>query len=379
MASKLVQTVEEHFSDLADPRRETENKLHYFIDILIIAICGAICGANDWVAIARFGKAKEAWFRQFLELPNGIPSHDTFNDVFAKISPDRFQQCFISWVGSIAHLLPGEVIAIDGKTLRRSHDRTSGKPPIHMVSAWATQNSLVLGQLKTEEKSNEITAIPELLNALALEGALVTIDAIGCQTKIADTIVDQGADYLLALKENQPKLYEAVQAHFEQANENEFEGYSIDYHETIDDNHGRHEERRCWVSYDLVNIPNADKWKKLNALVMVESERTLNEETSIEHRYYISSLQQGANILLSATREHWGIENKLHWVLDVAFREDDSRVRKENGSENFAILRHIALNLLKKEKTAKVGIQNKRLMAGWDTSYLQKVLQGLII
>lgn len=377
MAKILSSRISSHFSNLSDPRRETANRRHKFIDIIVIAICGVICGADDFTSIARFGKTREDWFGGFLELPNGIPSHDTFNDVFAKLCPEEFRQCFISWVSSICELFEGEVVAIDGKTLRGSHDRSCGNEAIHIVSAWATRNSLVLGQLKTADKSNEITAIPQLLSLLEIQGCLVSIDAMGCQRKIAENIIDKQADYLLAVKENQPTLHRSIMDYFVEANENGFEGYNIDYHETSDNAHGRIEERRCWVGYDLENITNRENWKTLSSIVMIESERTLNNNTSIEHRYYICSSQSGAEEILEATRAHWSIENSLHWVLDVAFREDDARLRKDNGPENFAILRHVALNLLKKEKTAKVGVNNKRLIAGWDISYLKKVLNGL--
>jgi len=378
MSQELIVAIEEHFSSLPDPRRETANQRHKFIDILVIAICGIICGAEGGTAIEKFGKAKEEWLRSFLELPNGIPSHDTFTDVFAKLSPRKFEACFISWVESISELFDGEIVAVDGKTLRRSHDKSYGKKAIHMVSAWATENSLVLGQIKTDDKSNEITAIPELLKSLKLKGCLVTIDAMGCQKKIADVIVEQEADYLLAVKDNQPSLHQAIQNYFSDANEANFEGYNIDYAETHNKGHGRIEERRCWVGYDaLPRIDNSQNWKALETIVMVESKRTVDGKTTIEHRYYISSSDSTASKLLSASRSHWGIENSLHWRLDIAFREDESRIRKGYGAENFAILRHLALNLLKKEETAKVGIENRRLMAGWDNSYLEKVLAGL--
>lgn len=377
MTKILFSELNTHFSTLSDPRIETTNRRHKFIDIIVIAITGIICGADDFSAIAQYGKSRKDWFRGFLELPNGIPSHDTFNDVFAKICPEEFRRCFISWTSSICELFEGEVIAIDGKTLRGSHDRSRGNEAIHIVSAWAAQHSLVLGQLKTAGKSNEITAIPELLNLLDIQRCLVTIDAMGCQWKIAESIIDKQADYLLAVKDNQPKLHRAIIDYFAAANENAFDGYRINYHETHDTAHGRVEERRCWVGYDLENITNRESWKGLSSVVMIESERTLNNNTSIEHRYYICSSQSGAEKILEATRAHWRIENSLHWVLDVAFREDDARLRKDNAAENVAILRHIALNLLKNEKTAKVGVKNKRLMAGWDISYMKKVLNGL--
>jgi predicted transposase YbfD/YdcC len=377
MEQHLSRSIERHFQELPDPRRETLNRRHLFIDVLVIAICGIICGANNWVAVATFGRAKEEWFQTFLDLPNGIPSHDTFTDIFAKLSPDQFQRCFIAWVSSIADLLPGEIVAVDGKTLRHSYDAQDAKGAIHMVSAWASRNALVLGQLKTEEKSNEITAIPQWLEVLELTGCLVTLDAMGCQKKIATKIVEKGANYLLALKENHPTLYAAVEGYFDAANAQEFEGYSIEFAETEDRNHGRLEYRRCWMTSDVAWLPQKDEWQDLQSLLMIESERHVNGEVSIEHRYYLSSATLDALSFLTGTRQHWSIENSLHWVLDVAFREDDARIRKGHGAENFAILRHLALNLLKQEQTAKVGMQTKRLKAGWDMSYLEKILAGM--
>ena len=374
MSQDLTRVIEEHFKSLPDPRRRTMNLRHNFIDILIIAICAIICGADSWVAVEEFGIAKEAWFRGFLELPNGIPSHDTFTNVFRKLASKQFEVCFTSWTESISELFDGEVVAVDGKTLRRSHDASFDKKAIHMVSAWASTNSIVLGQIKTEEKSNEITAIPELLFGLELKGCLVTIDAMGCQKKIAEAIIEQEADYLLAVKDNQPKLHQAVQDYFTQANKVAFEGYDVDFAETFDKGHGRIESRRCWVANDaLPHIDGSQNWEGLQTIVMVEAERTEKEETTIEHRYYISSAEDTAEKLLGASREHWGIETSLHWRLDIAFREDESRIRKGNGAENFAILRHIALNLLNKEDTAKIGMKNKRLKAGWNESYLEKI------
>ena len=274
--------------------------------------------------------------------------------------------------------MEGEIVSIDGKTLRRSHDRSLDKKAIHIVSAWATANSLVLGQIKTDEKSNEITAIPKLLKCLELKGCLVTIDAMGCQKDIAKDIVSVGADYLLAVKDNQPNLHQAIQNYFREASEAHFENYDIDFAETYNKGHGRIETRRCWVGYDaLPHIEHSENWEGLQTIVLVESERTEQEKTTIEHRYYISRTLGTAVYLLDSSRKHWGIETSLHWCLDIAFREDESRIRKGNGAENFAILRHIALNLLKKEETAKIGIKNKRLKAGWDGVYLQKVLAGL--
>jgi len=379
MAVALVKSIEANFNSMDDPRRETKNKFHNFIDIIVIALCGAICGANNWTSIAAYGRAKEDWFRTFLILPNGIPSHDTFNDVFAKMKAEQFEKCFIEWVSSITDLLPGEVISIDGKTLRRSHDNSGGKQSIHMVSAWSTSNEIVLGQCKTEEKSNEITAIPMLLEVLSIEKCLVTIDAMGCQKKIAEAILGKGADYLLAVKENQPKLYDAISELFFESNENEFDKHYHDFSEQTNNGHGRLETRRCWVFTGLDELAfDVSVWKQLVAFVIIESERTLNGVTTKEHRFYITScINKPASYFIKSTRDHWHVENKLHWVLDVAFREDESRLRKGDGAENFSILRRISLNLLKKEKTDKTGIETKRLRAGWDNSYLIKVMSTM--
>lgn len=374
-----VASITEHFSSLEDPRLE-RNKEHAMIDILSIAICAVICGADDFMAIERFGKSKQAWLGSFLKLPNGIPSHDTFNRVFSLISPKKFQACFTNWVQAIVPAVEADIVAIDGKTLRRSYDRQSNKAAIHMVSAWAAKNRVVLGQVKTQEKSNEITAIPELLQALEITGCMVTIDAMGCQKAIAKTIVDKGADYVLALKGNQDKLHREVEALFEQANEEGFDTIQADYYESRETNRGREEIRRHWTTHCLGQISNKAAWESLRVVGMVESQRCVDGETTLEYRYYIASLEENnAERFADAVRSHWGIENSLHWVLDVAFREDDSRIRTGNGQENFALLRHIALNLLQQETSAKVGIKNKRLSAGWDDKYLAKVLSGLSV
>jgi len=377
MSTPSPLSIAEHFASLEDPRLIKKND-HKLLDIMVIAICGMICHAEDWVSIAGFGRAKEDWFRGFLELPNGIPSHDTFNRVFSRLSPTQFQRCFAGWVQALSGTYEG-LITIDGKRLRRSHDRGQGKSAIHMVSAWAASNSLVLGQVKTDEKSNEITAIPELLKLLALEGCLVSIDAMGCQKAIAQQIVDQGGDYLLALKGNQPGLQDQVWTAFETAEAADFKGYTVDTLTTEDKGHGRREVRR----YCILNtkgpkgVLETSEWPKLNRIGVVESERTVQGKTTVEMRYYISSATLDAKRFAHAVRGHWGIENRLHWVLDVAFNEDQCRVRKGYGAENLAVLRHIALNAIKQEKTAKLGVHNKRLRAGWDHAYLAKILAGI--
>jgi predicted transposase YbfD/YdcC len=368
-----------YFADLADPR-QSQNREHKFIDILVIAVCAAICGADDWVAVEEFGQTKKEWFATFLEMPNGIASHDTFWRVFRHLDAEQFQVCFMQWMAAVQNLTRGEVVAIDGKRLRRSHDATAGRAAIHMVSAWATTNSLVLGQRKVDDKSNEITAIPELLDALDIRGCIVTIDAMGCQTNIASKIVAKEADYVLALKENQGQLYEDVTLLFDDLAESHFTAYDHDTVKTVDKDHGRIEVRQAWVITDpalIAPLRTSQKWSKLAALVKVRAERYLKDEHSVEDRYFIASFARSALQLLNSVRTHWAIENSLHWVLDIAFREDECRLRKDHGPHNFAILRHIAVNLLKQEKQLKVGIKNKRLKAGWDQDYLLSVLRPL--
>lgn len=362
-----------HFSVIEDPRID-RSKEHLLSDILIIAVCAMLCGAEHFVDFAEFGEAKEDFLRTFLELPHGIPSHDTFRRVFALLDPKEFADCFRRWTEGLRQAVGAEVVAIDGKTLRRSHDRAKGKEPIHMVSAWARENGLVLGQIKVEDKSNEITAIPELLRALKLAGCIVTIDAMGCQRTIASEISAAQADYVLALKGNQSTLHEEVKGFLEDAQAGGFPKMAHDFLETSERGHGRQETRRYWITADIDWLSNPGQWEKLRTVGMVESIREIHGQVTVERRFYIGSIAADAQTFARAVRGHWAIENALHWSLDVSFAEDQCRVRSGYAAENLALLRHLTINILKGETTKKRGLKGKQKNASWDHSYLLKLL-----
>jgi predicted transposase YbfD/YdcC len=370
MSARKFGSLVTHFASLEDPRLERTRK-HSLLDIIAITICAVICGADSWVAVERYGLAKQDWLSRFLTLPHGIPSHDTFGRFFAALLPEQFRACFAHWVAEVAECLGLKHIAIDGKTQRGSHDRGKGKAALHLVSAWAVENHLILGQEAVDQKSNEITAIPKLLELLDLEGALVTIDAMGCQKEIAEQIVERGGDYVLAVKENQPNLYQAIERLDANALEQEYAGAS--QCSTEERSHGREELRACWVLTDLEDLSERAKWPGLQSVIVVVRDRTVGNDNSCEKHYYISSRRMRAEKFLEVVRGHWGIENSLHWILDVVFDEDRSRVRKDHGPENLGLLRRMAISMLKAEPS-KGSIQVKRLVAGWDDTFMEKVL-----
>jgi predicted transposase YbfD/YdcC len=366
-----------HFATLEDTRIERK-KLHGLIDIMVLSICAIISGAEGWQGIADFGHEKLDWLRRFVPLKNGVPSHDCIAYVFARISPDDFRSCFMAWVEGVREKTEGEVIAIDGKTSRGSKDRKRGKSPLHMVSAWACANRLVLGQEATAEKSNEITAIPKLLELLDLKGCIVTIDAMGCQTAIAKQIVEQQGDYVLGLKDNQPLLFEAVEDYFTLARKDHFKHIQHDYVEEIDKEHGRFEIRRYWICEDTNTLPNPERWVGLRSIGMVERECTIGGNTSLEQRYFINSIAADAKRFAHAVRAHWGIENRLHWRLDVIMREDDCRIRMESTAVILAMVRHLSLNLFEKV-SSRMSLKQKRFKAALSDDFREEVVFGLKI
>ncbi|MEI7436832.1 MAG: ISAs1 family transposase [bacterium] len=372
----------EHFQDLSDPRVQ-RTKVHDLIDILVIAICTLLCGGEGFNDMEDFGHAKRDWFKTFLRLRSGIPSHDTFNRVFAALDPHQFLDCFLRWTQSLRHAVPQEIVALDGKALRRALNRDQSLQ--YIVSAWAEDNGLVLGQLKVADKSNEITALPTLLRVLELSGCIVTVDAMGCQKKIAKEIIEADADYVLALKGNHELVHAEVQACLDALVAERTAPRPVGVPlspaatnlvtcETIEKDHGRIETRRYYQSTELDWFADRPDWEGLRSVGLVESIRDISGQQTVERRYYLSSLPLGVENFGRAVRGHWGVENKVHWVLDVCFREDQSRARAGHAAENLATLRRLALNLLKRDKTKRRGMKGKQLNAGWDHTYLLRLL-----
>jgi len=361
----------EHFKDMDDPRQA--GKLLYPLDeVLLLCLCGVLCGADGWVAISLFGRKKLDFLRRFRPFKNGTPSDDELRYIFGRLDEEQFQHCFINWVASFQKAIKG-VIAIDGKTLRRSFDKAGAKGAIHMVSAWSSEQNLVLGQTRVDEKSNEITAIPKLLDLLEIEGAIITIDAMGCQRDIAEKIRDKKADYIFALKGNQGKLHKDIAAFFKEEQRINSKIITKGYHQTDERNHGRLELRRVTVCTDIKTLKEKHKWPGLTSIIMVEYIASENGENRSETRYYISSLSKTAVFMAKAIRQHWGIENGLHWVMDVVFGDDDCRIRKDNAPANFATIKHMASNVLRSSKE-KESMKSKRHMAAWDEDFLFELI-----
>lgn len=372
----MSEPIAHYFQDLEDPRLD-RSQCHNLTDIIVIALCAVICGADTWVAVEKFGHAKFTWLRQRLELPNGIPSHDTFGRVFRLLNPDAFMACFLAWIGAVADATDGRLIPIDGKTVRRSMDNSIGQSPLHLVSAWSAANHLLLGQVAVDSKSNEITAIPELLNLLDLRGAIVTIDAMGCQKEIARQVIAGGGDYVLAAKGNQETLHSGMIEYLGKVIDEDVPEVIARRHDTVETGHGRHEERLVVAVPVPEDFPQKELWAGLKSLCLVVRTRQSNGKVEgPEAFYYISSLEADAAVLGAAIRGHWSIENNLHWILDVSFREDESRVRKDNAPANLGLLRRISLSLLKRCNKLKGGIQTKRLQAAWDEKALEAILAG---
>jgi predicted transposase YbfD/YdcC len=379
MSTTVNASIVEHFQTLEDPRIERAKK-HRLLDILVIAVCTLLTGGEGFQDMELFGKSQLQWLRTFLALPHGIPSHDTFGRVFARLDPQRFHACFLTWTKAVAALTQGALVSLDGKTVKASFDRATAASPLHMLSAWCSHNGgLVVGQLKTDSKSNEITAIPELLQLLLIKGCLVTIDAMGCQTHIAEQILKQGGDYLLTLKGHQTKAYTAVKQHFHQEIEHNLPRRDENnFFDALDDSHGRLVRRRVWTMTDLAPLPELAKWPGLQAVIAVEAIRTAHQPAPLisDYRFYLASLARSASICATMIRQHWEIENTLHWSLDVTFNEDHSRIRKEHAPENMAALRRVALNLLRQKRSHTLSLRQKRLLCSLDESYLLTVISG---
>jgi len=375
MSKLKAETLFDNLLRVTDPRRQHQ-KLHSLIDILVISVCATICGAEHWTEIEEFGKAKQEWFAQFLQLENGVPSHDTIGRVFSLLDSVQLKMSFLDWIQSAVNLSDGSLVNIDGKNLRGSKSLRSGKRALNVGARVGSSTVGRLGQVKCEDKSNEITALPELLKVLELKGCIVTIDAMGCQREIVKQIVEKEAEYVISLKGNQGMLHREVKEFMDWAERVKFKGIGFDYFESLEKGHGRIEKRRCWVTEEIDWLEQFAEWANLKSIIMVEAEReVIGGQKTIERRYFISSLEANAEQSLRAVRGHWAIENELHWCLDIGFREDDCRTREGNAPENLAIIRHIGINLLKQENSCQLGIKSKRLKAGWDEGYLLKVLK----
>lgn len=375
LETKKAARIEEHFQDLTDPRRREGT--YPLVNVVVMALCAVVSGADDFVAIADWAESKKDWLAKLLDMSEGVPSHDRFNAILGAIKPPEFEKCLLSWINALHEFTEGQVVAIDGKTLRRSFDAASSKAPIHMVSAWATANHISLGQVVTDAKSNEITAIPKLLEILEIEGCLVTIDAMGCQREIAQEIVASGADYVLAVKDNQPKLHEAIRDYFIEHLEDECRAIPCRRFESHEKGHGRLDDRYYYLAKLPKDFALQEKWAGLKAIgVAIRITEHNNGKCSEDVRYYIVSRYLSGEKFANAVRGHWGIENSLHWQLDVTFGEDASRLRNGHADANFSLLRRTALSMLKNNTTKKVGVKNKRLCAAWDDDYRLEVLCG---
>ncbi len=363
--------LKDHFAPLPDPRVGPA-KRHELLDILMIAVCAMLCGAEGFTEIAQCGRCKAEWFKSWLALPHGIPSHDTFNRVFGLIDPAKFRDCFLAWTQSLRQVVVGELVALDGKTLR--HSRARGHGPIHLVNVWAARNRLVLGQLKVDDHSNEITALPPLLRALELAGCVVTVDAMGCQKTVAKEIHEADADYVLALKGNQGTLHAEVQAFLDDAHARGFAGLAHQFTQTLEKDHGRIETRRYWITEAIAWLADRPQWEALRSVGMVEAVREVQGKSTTQRRYYLSSLPAQVERFAAAVRGHWEIENCLHWVLDVQMGEDRCAVRQQNAAQNLATLRALCLNQLRRDQRVKLGIRAKQKAAGWDHQYLASLL-----
>ena len=366
-------SIMDHFSELVDPRLG-RNRRHKLIDIVVLTVCAVISGCETWEDIEDYGEFKVDWLKRFLELPNGIPSHDTIRRLFIRLDPHELQRCFFSWVEAVLEQTEGDVVAIDGKTLRRSGDNASSKLPIHMVGAWAAENGMVLGQQQTSEHSNEITAIPALLDLLKVKGCIVTIDAEGCQTDIAKKIREKKSDYVLAVKANQPNVQEQVRDFFDDLTDDDLDDEWLEKYRTLDKGHGRIEIREYYHSDEIAALPRVKEFHGAKSIGMVRSTRIIGEKRSTQVRYYVSSLDMNAQRFAHAVRSHWSVENSLHWTLDMSFREDDSRMRTGYSAENFVMMRRMALSIMKRDTHSKRSLKGRRRICSYHDKYLEQLL-----